>query len=70
MCGWSLGEQLVDGGWNCETESGSVRASFAMTICVLEGCSSTSGPPVVPRGPMRRAVDGRNTCSHVGCSSG
>jgi hypothetical protein len=32
-----LGEQLVDGGWNCETEQGSVRASFATTICVLEG---------------------------------
>jgi hypothetical protein len=32
-----LGEQLDDGGWNCETENGSVRASFATTICVLEG---------------------------------
>ncbi len=30
-------EQLADGGWNCETENGSVRASFATTICVLEG---------------------------------
>jgi hypothetical protein len=32
-----LGEQLADGGWNCETENGSVRTSFATTICVLEG---------------------------------
>ena len=32
-----LGEQLVDGGWNCETERGSVRSSFHTTICVLEG---------------------------------
>jgi hypothetical protein len=32
-----LGEQLEDGGWNCETENGSVRSSFATTICVLEG---------------------------------
>ncbi|HEX8767853.1 MAG TPA: squalene cyclase, partial [Jatrophihabitans sp.] len=32
-----LGEQLSDGGWNCETEVGSVRSSFATTICVLEG---------------------------------
>jgi hypothetical protein len=31
-----LREQLADGGWNCETENGSVRASFATTICVLE----------------------------------
>ena len=32
-----LGEQLADGGWNCDTEIGSVRSSFATTICVLEG---------------------------------
>lgn len=32
-----LGEQLADGGWNCEAERGSVRSSFHSTICVLEG---------------------------------
>ncbi|ALG10685.1 hypothetical protein [Kibdelosporangium phytohabitans] len=32
-----LGEQLPDGGWNCEAEYGSVRSSFHTTICVLEG---------------------------------
>ena len=32
-----LGEQLVDGGWNCEAERGSVRSSFHTTMCVLEG---------------------------------
>lgn len=32
-----VGEQLEDGGWNCETENGSVRSSFATTINVLEG---------------------------------
>ena len=32
-----LGEQLADGGWNCEAENGSVRSSFHATICVLEG---------------------------------
>lgn len=31
-----LGEQLEDGGWNCEAENGSVRSSFATTINVLE----------------------------------
>jgi hypothetical protein len=31
-----LGEQLPDGGWNCEAESGSTRSSFNTTICVLE----------------------------------
>jgi hypothetical protein len=32
-----LGEQLEDGGWNCEAENGSTRSSFATTINVLEG---------------------------------
>jgi hypothetical protein len=31
-----LGEQLPDGGWNCEAENGSTRSSFNTTICVLE----------------------------------
>lgn len=31
-----LGEQLEDGGWNCEAPP-SVRSSFNSTICVLEG---------------------------------
>src|SRR3954447_354118 len=32
-----LGEQLGDGGWNCETENGATVSSFDSTICVLEG---------------------------------
>jgi hypothetical protein len=32
-----IGEQLSDGGWNCDAERGSVRSSFATTINVLEG---------------------------------
>ena len=32
-----IGEQLEDGGWNCEAERGSVRSSFDTTINVLEG---------------------------------
>jgi len=31
-----LGEQLADGGWNCEAPK-SARSSFHTTICVLEG---------------------------------
>src|SRR5215470_12291938 len=31
-----LGEQLADGGWNCEAPK-STRSSFHTTICVLEG---------------------------------
>jgi hypothetical protein len=32
-----VGEQLEDGGWNCEAENGSRRSSFDTTINVLEG---------------------------------
>jgi hypothetical protein len=32
-----LGEQLADGGWNCEVEVGSTVSSVATTINVLEG---------------------------------
>jgi hypothetical protein len=32
-----LGEQMDDGGWNCEQENGSTRGSFHTTINVLEG---------------------------------
>jgi hypothetical protein len=31
-----LGEQLSDGGWNCEAPHRSTRSSFNTTICVLE----------------------------------
>ncbi len=44
-----LGEQLADGGWNCEAERGSVRSSFGTTINVLEGLleyeTATGGSP-------------------------
>ena len=32
-----LGEQLPDGGWNCEVERGATVSSFGTTINVLEG---------------------------------
>jgi hypothetical protein len=32
-----LGEQMDDGGWNCEQENGSTRGSFHTTIDVLDG---------------------------------
>lgn len=31
-----LGEQLADGGWNCDAPHASSRSSFNTTICVLE----------------------------------
>jgi hypothetical protein len=31
-----LGDQLSDGGWNCDADNGSTRSSFNTTICVLE----------------------------------
>jgi hypothetical protein len=36
LVGRLLGEQLPDGGWNCDAENGSTRSSFNTTICVLE----------------------------------
>jgi hypothetical protein len=46
-----LGEQMVDGGWNCDQERGSTRGSFHSTICVLEGLRehqrATGGSPAV-----------------------
>lgn len=44
-----LGEQLEDGGWNCEAENGSTRSSFDTTMNVLEGLlafeQATGGTP-------------------------
>lgn len=44
-----VGEQLADGGWNCERARGSVRASFDTTINVLEALlafeRATGGTP-------------------------
>jgi hypothetical protein len=37
LVGRLLGEQMDDGGWNCEQENGSTRGSFHSTINVLEG---------------------------------
>ena len=46
-----LGEQMADGGWNCEQENGSTRGSFNTTINVLEGLleheRATGGTPAV-----------------------
>ena len=38
-----LGEQLTDGGWNCEAERGSTRSSFNSTISVLEALLEYEG---------------------------
>jgi hypothetical protein len=38
-----LGEQLADGGWNCEVENGATVSSFATTINVLEGLLEHEG---------------------------
>jgi hypothetical protein len=46
-----LGEQMDDGGWNCEQENGSVRGSFSTSINVLEGFlefeRATGGSPEI-----------------------
>ena len=52
-----LGEQMSDGGWNCEHENGSTRGSFHTTIDVLEGLleyeRAMGGPPEVRAARLR-----------------
>src|SRR5439155_19478243 len=52
-----LGEQMADGGWNCEQENGSTRGSFHTTIDVLEGLleheRATGGSAQVAAGLQR-----------------
>lgn len=52
-----LGEQLSDGGWNCEAINGSTRSSFNTTICVLDALlefEHTFGPsPEVTQARLR-----------------
>jgi hypothetical protein len=52
-----LGEQLSDGGWNCDAPDGSRRSSFNTTICVLEALleheRATGGRPEVTAARLR-----------------
>ncbi|WP_249670691.1 hypothetical protein [Cellulomonas wangleii] len=52
-----LGEQMADGGWNCEQENGSTRGSFDTTINVLEGLAEyeqrVSADPAVTEARVR-----------------
>jgi hypothetical protein len=55
-----LGEQLPDGGWNCEAANGSTRSSFNTTICVLEALLEyelTSGSSVEVTEARRRGQE-------------
>ncbi len=70
-----LGEQMADGGWNCEQERGSTRGSFDTTLNVLEGLlefERSTGPDadvaaarlrgeeyLLDRRLLRRLSDGR-----------
>ena len=52
-----LGEQMRDGGWNCEQENGSTRGSFHSTIDVLDGLleyeRATGGSPELTAARLR-----------------
>ena len=52
-----LGEQMSDGGWNCEQENGSTRGSFHSTIDVLDGLlefeRATGASPAVSAARLR-----------------
>ena len=52
-----LGEQLPDGGWNCEAPDRSTRSSFNTTICVLDALfeyeRAGNGTPAVSEARLR-----------------
>ncbi|MBM7503624.1 hypothetical protein ACFPER_09080 [Agromyces aurantiacus] len=52
-----LGEQLPDGGWNCEPREESDRSSFDSTLCVLEGLLAVerAGTSAVAAGEIAEA---------------
>ena len=55
-----LGEQLPDGGWNCDAENGSTRSSFNTTICVLEALLAherLAGPSTTLTAARQRGQD-------------
>jgi hypothetical protein len=55
-----LGEQLPDGGWNCEVENGATVSSFGTTINVLEGLlehERARGGPAEVRAARRRGEE-------------
>ena len=55
-----LGEQLSDGGWNCEVENGATVSSFGTTINVLEGLlehERATGGPFKVRAARRRGEE-------------
>jgi hypothetical protein len=54
-----LGEQLADGGWNCEAENGSTRSSFHTTMCVLDGLLEyeRAGGTIPVTDPRRRGEE-------------
>ena len=65
-----LGEQLADGGWNCEAVNGSTRSSFNTTICVLEALLEHERSLGTNTEVTRRVCAGRSICLSVGCSAG
>jgi hypothetical protein len=59
LLGRLLGEQLEDGGWNCEAPA-SKRSSFHSTICVLEGLLEYEKA----HGPSAAVTDARSRAEH------
>jgi hypothetical protein len=63
-----LGEQLEDGGWNCEAPK-SRRSSFHTTICVLEGLLEYERQGANRRPSPRPARGPKTICSSAACSA-
>ena len=64
-----LGEQLADGGWNCEAENGATVSSFGTTIRVLEGLLEFEQAMREPARFGPPDSEGRSTCWSGACSA-
>jgi hypothetical protein len=63
-----LGEQLEDGGWNCEAPK-SRGSSFHITICVLEGLLEYEQQGANRRPSPRPARGPKTICLSAACSA-
>jgi hypothetical protein len=62
-----IGEQLADGGWNCEArQRAGVRLTTPPSACSRD-CLSTSGRPGLRRKSQPRDDAAKNICSNAAC---
>ena len=65
-----LGEQMSDGGWNCEQENGATVGSFHSTIDVLDGLLEYERATGEPPGVSAARLRGQEYLLNGGCCAG